>query len=107
MATRQLGLSLKQAGILLAERTDVRQIIDQQLSPATRCIREFMTAHRPRSTLRTSGHHVRNARLTPAPRVPAARQRLRHQRHAGRASATPSPSPLRVQVALSSGRKTV
>src|ERR1017187_3005614 len=38
-AMRQLGLSLEQAGILLAERTDVRKVIDQQLEHVDRQIR--------------------------------------------------------------------
>lgn len=36
---RQLGLSLEQAGILLAERTEVRKVIDQQLEHVDRQIR--------------------------------------------------------------------
>jgi MerR family transcriptional regulator, thiopeptide resistance regulator len=38
-AMRQLGLSLEQVGILLAERTDVRRVIDQQLEHVDRQIR--------------------------------------------------------------------
>jgi MerR family transcriptional regulator, thiopeptide resistance regulator len=38
-AMRQLGLSLEQAGNLLAERTDVRKVIDQQLEHVDRQIR--------------------------------------------------------------------
>ena len=38
-AMRQLGLSLEQVGILLAERTDVGRVIDQQLEHVDRQIR--------------------------------------------------------------------
>ncbi len=38
-AMRQLGLSLEQVGILLAGRTDVRRVIDQQLEHVDRQIR--------------------------------------------------------------------
>jgi MerR family transcriptional regulator, thiopeptide resistance regulator len=38
-AMRQLGLSLEQAGILLAGRTEVRKVIDQQLEHVDRQIR--------------------------------------------------------------------
>src|ERR1700734_3775867 len=38
-AMRHLGLSLEQVSILLAERTDVRRVIDQQLEHVDRQIR--------------------------------------------------------------------